>query len=81
MSNQSGVKGGESSMEQTEVRSELLTRSTIHADETVMRVRKEKGRTAISESRRRVYSSAKRAGFQLGSVSAGNYECSVSGDY
>ena len=47
------------------IRSELLTRSTIHADETVMQVLKEKGKPASSESRKWVYSSAKRADIQL----------------
>ena len=47
------------------IRSELLTQSTIHADETVMQVHKEKGRPDTSESRMWVYSSAKRAGIQL----------------
>ena len=49
----------------TRIRSELLTQSTIHADETVMQLLKEKGRPATSESRMWVYSSAKRAGIQL----------------
>ena len=47
------------------IRSELLTQSTIHADETVMQVLKEKGKPATSESRMWVYSSAKRADIQL----------------
>ena len=47
------------------IRSELLTQSTIHADETVMQVHKEKGRPDTAESRMWVYSSAKRAGIQL----------------
>ena len=47
------------------IRSELLTQSTIHADETVMQVHKENGRPDTSESRMWVYSSAKRAGIQL----------------
>ena len=47
------------------IRSELLTQSTIHADETVMQVLKEKGKPATSESRMWVYSSAKRADNQL----------------
>ena len=47
------------------IRSELLTQSTIHADETVMQVLKEKGKPATSESRMWVYSSAKRAAIQL----------------
>ena len=47
------------------IRSELLTQSTIHADETVMQVHKEKGRPDTSESRMWVYSSAKRASIQL----------------
>ena len=47
------------------IRSELLTLSTIHADETVMQVLKEKGKPATSESRMWVYSSAKRADIQL----------------
>lgn len=47
------------------IRSELLTQSTIHADETVMQVHKEKGRPDTSESRMWVYSSAKRADIQL----------------
>lgn len=47
------------------IRSELLTQSTIHADETVMQVLKEKGKPASSESRMWVYSSAKRADIQL----------------
>ena len=47
------------------IRSELLTQSTIHADETVIQVHKEKGRPDISESRMWVYSSAKRADNQL----------------
>ena len=47
------------------IRSELLTQSTIHADETVMQVHKEKGRPDTSESRMWVYASAKRADIQL----------------
>ena len=47
------------------IRRELLTQSTIHADETVMQVHKEKGRPDTSESRMWVYSSAKRADIQL----------------
>ena len=47
------------------IRSELLTQSTIHADETVIQVLKEKGKSATSESRMWVYSSAKRADIQL----------------
>ena len=47
------------------IRSELLTQSTIHADETVMQVHKEKERPDTSESRMWVYSSAKRADIQL----------------
>ena len=47
------------------IRSELLTQSTIHADETVMQVHKEKGRPDTSESRMWVYASAKRADVQL----------------
>lgn len=47
------------------IRSELLTQSTIHADETVMQVLKEKSKPASSESRMWVYSSAKRADIQL----------------
>ena len=47
------------------IRSELLTQSAIHADETVMQVHKEKGRPDTSESRMWVYSSAKRADIQL----------------
>ena len=47
------------------IRSELLTQSTIHADETVMQVHKEKDRPDTSESRMWVYSSAKRADIQL----------------
>lgn len=47
------------------IRSELLTQSTIHADETVIQVLKEKGKPASSESRMWVYSSAKRADIQL----------------
>ena len=47
------------------IRSELLTQSTIHADETVMQVLKEKGKLATSESRMWVYSSSKRADIQL----------------
>lgn len=47
------------------IRSELLTQRTIHADETVIQVHKEKGRSDISESRMWVYSSAKRADNQL----------------
>ena len=47
------------------IRSELLTQSTIHADETVMPVHKEKGRPDTSESRMWVYASAKRADIQL----------------
>lgn len=47
------------------IRSELLTQSTIHADETVIQVLKEKGKPATSESRMWVYSSAKRADIQL----------------
>ena len=47
------------------IRSELLTQSTIHADETVMQVHKEKDRPNTSESRMWVYSSAKRADIQL----------------
>ena len=47
------------------IRSELLTQSTIHADETVMQVHKEKDRPDTSESRMWVYSSAKRASIQL----------------
>ena len=47
------------------IRSELLTQSTIHADETVMQVHKGKGRPDTSESRMWVYSSAKRADIQL----------------
>ena len=47
------------------IRSELLTQSTIHADETVMQVHKEKDRPDASESRMWVYSSAKRADIQL----------------
>lgn len=47
------------------IRSELLTQSTIHADETVMQVHKEKGRPDVWESRMWVYSSAKRADNQL----------------
>lgn len=47
------------------IRSELLTQSTIHADETVMQVHKEKDRPDTSESRMWVYSSAKRADNQL----------------
>ena len=47
------------------IRSKLLTQSTIHADETVMQVHKEKGRPDTSESRMWVYSSAKRADIQL----------------
>lgn len=47
------------------IRSELLTQSTIHADETVIQVPKEKGKPATSESRMWVYSSAKRADIQL----------------
>ena len=45
------------------IRSELLTQSTIHADETVMQVLK--GKQASLESRMWVYSSAKRADIQL----------------
>ena len=47
------------------IRSELLTQGTIHADETVMQVHREKDRPDTSESRMWVYSSAKRAGIQL----------------
>ena len=47
------------------IRSELLTQSTIHADETVMQVHKEKDRPNTSESRMWVYSSAKRTAIQL----------------
>ena len=47
------------------IRSELLTQSAIHADETVMQVHKENDRPDTSESRMWVYSSAKRAGIQL----------------
>ena len=47
------------------IRSELLTQSTIHADETVLQVLKENGKPATSESRMWVYSSAKRADIQL----------------
>ena len=47
------------------IRSELLTQSAIHADETVMQVHKEKDRPDASESRMWVYSSAKRADIQL----------------
>ena len=47
------------------IRSELLTQSTIHADETVMQVHKENGRPDALESRMWVYSSAKRADIQL----------------
>ena len=47
------------------IRSELLTQSTIHADETVIQVLKEKGKPATSESRMWVYSSAKRADIHL----------------
>ena len=47
------------------IRSELLTQSTIHADETVMQVHKEKDRPDTAESRMWVYSSAKRADIQL----------------
>ena len=47
------------------IRRELLTQSTIHADETVMQVHKEKDRPNTSESRMWVYSSAKRADIQL----------------
>ncbi len=47
------------------IRSELLTQSTIHADETVMQVHKEKDRPNTSESRMWIYSSAKRADIQL----------------
>ena len=47
------------------IQSELLTQSTIHADETVMQVHKEKDRPNTSESRMWVYSSAKRADIQL----------------
>ena len=47
------------------IRSELLTQSTIHADETVIQVLKEKGKPDTSESRMWVYSSAKRADIQL----------------
>lgn len=47
------------------IRSELLTQSTIHADETVIQVLKEKGKPATSESRMWVYSSAKWADIQL----------------
>ena len=47
------------------IRSELLTQSTIHVDETVMQVHKEKDRPDTSESRMWVYSSAKRAEIQL----------------
>lgn len=47
------------------IRSELLTQSTIHADETVMQVHKENGRPDTSESRMWVYSSGKRADIQL----------------
>lgn len=47
------------------IRSELLTQSTIHADETVIQVLKERGKPATSESRMWVYSSAKRADIQL----------------
>ena len=47
------------------IRSELLTQSTIHANETVMQVHKEKDRPDTSESRMWVYSSAKRADIQL----------------
>lgn len=43
----------------------MLTQSTIHTDETVMQVHKENGRPNTSESRKWVYSSAKRAGIQL----------------
>ena len=48
-----------------QIRSELLTQSAIHADETVMQVHKEKDRPDASESRMWVYSSAKRAEIQL----------------
>ena len=51
------------------IRSELLTQSTIHADETVLQVLKEKGKPATSESRMWVYSSAKLADIQLRSAS------------
>lgn len=47
------------------IRSELLSQPVIHADETVMQVHKEKGRSDISESRMWVYSSSKRALIQL----------------
>ena len=47
------------------IRSELLTQSTIHADETVMQVHKEKDRPDASESRMWVYSSAKRAEMEI----------------
>lgn len=47
------------------IRSELLSKPVIHADETVMQVHKEKGRSDISESRMWVYSSSKRALIQL----------------
>ena len=48
-----------------QIRSELLTQSAIHADETVMQVHKEKDRPDTSESRMWVYSSTKRADIQL----------------
>ena len=47
------------------IRSELLTQSAIHADETVMQVHKEKDRPDASESRMWVYSSAKRAEMEI----------------
>ena len=47
------------------IRSELLTQSTIHDDETVIQVHKEKDRPDTSESRMWVYSSAKHADIQL----------------
>ena len=47
------------------IRSELLTQSTIHADDTVMQVHKEQGRPDTAESRMWVYASAKRGDIQL----------------
>ena len=47
------------------IRGELLTQSTIHADETVMQMHKEKDRPDTLGLRMGVYSSAKRADIQL----------------
>ena len=56
------------------IRGELLTQSTIHADETVMQMHKEKDRPDTLGLRMGVYSSAKRAAFSCAASNIGRAE-------